>query len=71
MVAIGVLVPAAYILVLAAMTVSPVSYVAPAREVSILFATLMGTHVLSEGRSRRRPLAAATMVVGVVALALG
>jgi drug/metabolite transporter (DMT)-like permease len=70
-VAIGVLVPSAYVLVLAAMTISPVSYVAPAREVSILFATLLGTHLLSEGRSRRRLAAAATMVAGVVALALG
>ena len=67
-VAIGVLVPAAYILVLAALTFSPVSYVAPAREVSILFATLMGTHLLSEGRSARRLAAAVTVVVGVVAL---
>jgi hypothetical protein len=66
-----VLVPAAYILILAAMMISPVSYVAPTREVSILFATLMGTHVLSEGRSGRRPAAAVTMVVGVVALAVG
>ena len=65
------LVPAAYILVLAALTFSPVSYVAPAREVSILFATLMGTHLLSEGRSARRLAAAVTVVVGVVALALG
>jgi uncharacterized membrane protein len=72
-IAIGILVPLAYILVLTAMTISPVSYVAPAREVSILFATLMGTHLLSEGRSARarRLAAAATMVVGVVALALG
>ena len=68
--AIGVLVPAAYILVLVAMTISPVSYVAPAREVSILFATLMGTHLLSEDRGGRR-LAASIMVLGVVALALG
>ena len=70
-VAIGVLVPAAYILVLVALTISPVSYVAPAREVSILFATLMGTHLLSEGRSGRRLAAAVTMVIGVLALALG
>jgi uncharacterized membrane protein len=53
------------------MAISPVSYVAPAREVSILFATLMGTHLLSEGRSVRRLAAAATMVVGVIALAPG
>ena len=70
-IAIGILVPTAYILVLAAMTISPVSYVAPAREVSILFATLMGTHLLSEGQSGRRLAAAVTMVIGVVALALG
>jgi hypothetical protein len=38
--------------------------------VSILFATLMGTHLLSEGRSGRRLAAAVTMVVGVVALAV-
>jgi drug/metabolite transporter (DMT)-like permease len=68
---IGILIPTAYILVLAAMRISPVSYVAPAREVSILVATLMGMHVLSEGSSRTRLTAAATMVAGVVALALG
>jgi drug/metabolite transporter (DMT)-like permease len=70
-VVIGILVPTAYILVLMAMAISPVSYVAPAREVSILFATLMGTHLLSEGGSRRRLAAAVTMVIGVVALAVG
>jgi drug/metabolite transporter (DMT)-like permease len=69
-IAIGILVPTAYILVLTAMTISPVSYVAPAREVSILFATLMGTHLLSEGRSGRRLAAAVMMVIGVIALAL-
>jgi drug/metabolite transporter (DMT)-like permease len=68
---IGVLVPTAYILVLTAMAISPVSYVAPAREVSILFATLMGTHLLSESGSGRRLAAAVMMVVGVVSLALG
>ena len=68
---IGVLVPLAYILVLTAMSFTPVSYVAPAREVSILFGTLMGTHLLSEGQSIRRITAAATMVIGVAALALG
>jgi len=70
-VVIGVLVPAAYILVLSAMAISPVSYVAPAREVSILFATLMGTRFLSEGHSAMQVAAAIIMVVGVVALALG
>ena len=67
---IGILIPSAYILVLAAMTISPVSYVAPTREISILFATLMGTHLLNETGPGRR-IAAAIMVTGVVALALG
>ena len=42
--AIGILVPTAYILVLTAMRFTPISYIAPAREVSILIGTLMGTH---------------------------
>ena len=50
---------------------SPISYVAPAREVSILIGTVLGTHILSEGQSAQRIVAAATMVLGVVALALG
>ena len=69
--AIGVLVPAAYILVLTAMSFTPVSYIAPAREVSILIGTLMGTHLLSEGQAGRRIAAAVTMVFGLAALALG
>ena len=69
--AIGVLVPTAYILVLTAMTFTPVSYIAPAREVSILFGTIMGTHLLSEGQAGKRIAAAMIMVFGLAALALG
>jgi drug/metabolite transporter (DMT)-like permease len=61
----------AYILVLTAMTFTPVSYVAPARETSILIGTLMGMRFLSEGGGMRRILAAVMMVVGITALALG
>ena len=50
---------------------APVSYVAPARETSILFGTLLGITVLGEGEIRRRVLAAAAMLLGVTALALG
>ncbi len=70
-VAIGILVPMAYILVLTAMRFTPISYVAPAREVSILIGTIMGTHFLSEGQAGKRIVAAAVMVLGVTALALG
>ena len=63
--------PLAYILVLSALVFTPVSYVAPAREISILIGTIMGARLLSEGDSRRRMVAASGMVLGVVALALG
>lgn len=69
--AIAVLSPLAYILVLTAMAFTPVSLVAPAREVSILFAALMGAHLLREGDVARRGLAAVGMALGVAGLALG
>jgi drug/metabolite transporter (DMT)-like permease len=70
-VAVAVLCPLSYILVLTAMVFTPVSYVAPAREVSILVAAFMGTQLLAEGDVGRRLAAAAAMVAGVVCLALG
>jgi uncharacterized membrane protein len=69
-VAVGVLSPLAYVLVLTALTVAPVSYVAPAREVSILFGALLGGKLLRERGAPRRMPAAATLVIGVLALAL-
>jgi drug/metabolite transporter (DMT)-like permease len=71
--AIGValLVPLSYILVLTAMQFTPVSYVAPAREISILIGTVMGARLLAEGDVHRRLAAAGAMVLGVVALAIG
>lgn len=68
---VAVLAPLAYILVLTALVFTPVSYVAPAREVSILIGTIMGTRLLAEADDGRRFGAAAAIVVGVVALALG
>lgn len=68
---VAILCPLSYILVLTAMVFTPVSYVAPAREVSILVAALMGTQLLSEGDARRRIAAACAMVGGIVCLALG
>jgi drug/metabolite transporter (DMT)-like permease len=68
---IALLVPLSYILVLTAMQFTPVSYVAPAREISILIGTAMGTRLLAEGDVHRRLAAAGAMVLGVVALAFG
>ncbi len=69
--AIGIMSPLSYILVLTAMVTTPVSYVAPARELSILFAALLGAHVLKEGDVLRRTIAAIGMLLGVTALAIG
>lgn len=70
-VGVAILCPLSYILVLTAMVFTPVSYVAPAREISILAAALMGTHWLSEGDGKRRLIAAGAMVLGVIGLAVG
>ena len=69
--AIAILSPAAYVLVLFALRIAPVSYVAPAREVSILVGALIGTRLLAEGHTRRRVAGAVAIVGGVLALALG
>lgn len=69
--AVSLLAPLCYILILTAMTFTPVSYIAPAREISILIGTFFGAKLLKEGDARRRLLAAAGMVIGVIALALG
>ena len=68
---IAVLSPLSFVLVLYAMTLAPVSYVAPAREVSILVAALLGAHALKEGDVARRMVAAVGMVLGISALVLG
>jgi len=70
-IAVALLNPLSYILVLTAMAFTPVSYVAPAREISILFAALMGTQLLYEGQAGRRIACAAAMAAGVILLAVG
>lgn len=68
---IAILSSLAYILVLTALITAPVSYIAPLREVSILFGALLGTWLLKEGQASRRLLAAGVMVVGIVLLMVG
>ena len=70
-IAVAILCPLSYILVLTAMVFTPVSYVAPAREVSILIAAVMGAQLLKEGETGRRVIAAMAMVAGIVCLAVG
>lgn len=66
---VGFLSEFAYILVLTAMMTTPVIYVAPMREISILIGTVMGARLLSEGNMRRRLAGSTAILLGVVALA--
>ncbi len=61
--------PLAYILVLYAVQMAPLSHVAPAREVSMLFAALIGGRLLGESDRGLRLIGAACMAAGVMALA--
>ncbi|MHB8375547.1 MAG: EamA family transporter [Dehalococcoidia bacterium] len=68
---VALLSPGAYILVLVALTLAPVSSVAPAREISILFGAILGLRLLGERDARRRLVGATAIVAGIFALALG
>ena len=63
--------PLAYVLVLYAMTFTPVVYVAPLRESSVLLTVLMGSILLREGDLKRRLSWAVVIVSGVILLATG
>jgi drug/metabolite transporter (DMT)-like permease len=66
---VGIVSPVSYVLVLYAMQMAPLSHVAPAREISMLFAALLGGHLLGE-RDRGLRLAGAALIAGGV-MALG
>lgn len=57
--------PLAYILVLYAMTFTPVVYVAPLRETSVLLTVLAGSLFLGEGHLKSRLLWSAVILTGV------
>ncbi|MBV9231507.1 MAG: EamA family transporter [Chloroflexi bacterium] len=69
-VGVAILSPLSYFLVLYVLVFTPVSYVAPAREVGVLFGTIMGIRLLAEGESRRRLIAAGMILLGIIALAI-
>jgi uncharacterized membrane protein len=68
---VALLDPLSYTLFLIALAFSPVSYIAPVRQVSVLIGAFLGVRLLAEGDARRRLLAAGVMMAGLVALALG
>jgi drug/metabolite transporter (DMT)-like permease len=65
---VGIFSPVSYVLVLYALQVAPLSHVAPAREVSMLFAALLGGHLLGEKDRGLRMAGAALIATGVMAL---
>lgn len=67
---IAVCQPLSYLLVLVAIKTTPVSYVAPAREMSIVFGVFFGAGLLKEADARRRLLAALIMLAGIALLAM-
>lgn len=68
---VAVLGPLAYILVLYALKLAPLSHVAPARECSMLIAALLGGRLLGEGDRVSRLAGAGCIALGVMGLALG
>src|SRR5262249_8646064 len=67
--AVGALSPVAYVLVLYAIGMAPLSQIAPMREVSMLFAAYLGGSQLAERNARERLLGAACIAAGVIAIA--
>jgi drug/metabolite transporter (DMT)-like permease len=70
-IAIAILSPFSYILVLMAMQTTPVMYVAPARELSILFGVFMGGRMMNEEDAKRRMFASVFILAGITCLAIG
>lgn len=68
--AVGALIPLSYILCLYAFTLAPVSYIAPARELSMLVGTFFGARLLNEGSLATRMAGATLILFGVAGLML-
>jgi drug/metabolite transporter (DMT)-like permease len=68
--AVAVLGQLAYLLVLFALRLAPVSMVAPARELSIVFGSLAAWLILGEPNPRRRLTGAVVVLAGIAAIAV-
>lgn len=66
----GVLLMGAYLIVLSAMRLAQVSYIVPLREISVLIGTIMGVRLLHEGYGRERVPGAVLIVAGVLAISI-
>ncbi len=64
----GLMAVVAYVLVMIAVRRAPVGYVAALRESSVLLAAFLGNRYLAEGAVRRRTVAAAVILAGLILL---
>ncbi|MEV6906545.1 EamA family transporter [Amycolatopsis sp. NPDC051071] len=67
---VGVLSPVAYLLVLYALQIAPVSLVAPARELSIVLGGFAAWLVLKEANAVRRLIGSVVVLAGITAIAM-
>ncbi|MDQ6419450.1 DMT family transporter [Paenibacillus sp. LHD-117] len=65
-----ILSPGSYLLFLFAMKLGPVSQLAPIREISTVFGTLLGIWLLKEAHGRSRVLFAAVITTGIVTIGI-
>jgi drug/metabolite transporter (DMT)-like permease len=70
-VAVAIFGSSAYALVLAALRLSPVSYVSSVRELSVVFGAWIGVRFMGEQGGRLRIFAALLVVLGIMVIALG
>ena len=70
-IAVALLGAGAYGLVLAALRLSPVSYVSPVRELSVVIGAWIGVRFLGEPGGRLRVVAAALVALGIIVIAVG
>jgi drug/metabolite transporter (DMT)-like permease len=68
---IAALAVSAYLAVLYALAITPLSIIAPAREVSVVIGTFLGTTILGEGDKKRRMTGSFIILLGLAAISLG
>lgn len=66
----GVIAPGGYLLFLYALSLAPVTQLAPMREIGTVFGTVMGIFILREKQGTRRILTSILITVGVIILGI-
>ena len=69
-IAVGILSPVAYLMTLYAITMAPLSYVAPARELSMLVGAVLATQLLGEKNATERLVGTCFIAAGVLIIGL-